>query len=165
MSQSGIPVTDWSTEEKEKYADIIRKLSEHEDMLQNARFSWFATLQGFLFAALAVVWKDGTDVFIYINCFLGALVAASCANAIELCSTAQINLQEWWNTNLPDYRGPSRVGLYVGRRMTFRRLMRPWRIIPRVFIFAWLAISIHRIWLTTHKQDKLDASYGIKIIK
>jgi len=40
----------WPPETEEKYADIFRRMIEHENELQNNRFSWFITLQGFIIA-------------------------------------------------------------------------------------------------------------------
>ena len=41
-----------SEAEQEKYAEIVRKLIEHENTLQNYRFTWFSASQALLLAAL-----------------------------------------------------------------------------------------------------------------
>jgi hypothetical protein len=51
----------WDNDKKEQYADIMRKLSEHENNVMNMRFSWFTTLQGLLFAGLVFCLKENIN--------------------------------------------------------------------------------------------------------
>jgi predicted permease len=98
-------------ETQENYAEIIRHLSEHEDGLQNTRLSWFATIQGLLFAGLAIAWKEDGIALISILSLVGTLVAFSTISAMSLSRVAHSQLESWWDENLADYKGPPFVAL------------------------------------------------------
>ncbi|SIO47785.1 RipA family octameric membrane protein [Chitinophaga niabensis] len=135
----------WSNETKEKHADTIRKMNEHENELLNMRFSWFTTLQGLLFASLGFVWKDSPLFVMIIISIMGITVALSFLSAIKLTRAAYNNLSQWWDKHLSDYDGPPLKALQLNSKMTFIRFFRPWRIMPWIFISAWAILLIYRI--------------------
>lgn len=137
----------WSNETKEKHADTIRKMNEHENELLNMRFSWFTTLQGLLFASLGFVWKDNLLFVMIIISIMGIVVSLSFLSAIRLTRAAYANLCQWWDEHLPDYDGPPLKAMQLNNKMTFIRFFRPWRIMPWVFIAAWTILLVYRILL------------------
>src|SRR5688572_19163037 len=133
---------DWDNDTKEKHADTLRKLNEHENNLLNMRFTWFTTLQGLLFASLGIIWKEKVQSIVLplVICSLGIVVAISFFVVVKLTGDAYKNLRDWWKENLQDYDGPPLKGIERSSKMTFMRLLRPWRILPLAFIIAWVAI-------------------------
>ncbi|MCG8700608.1 MAG: hypothetical protein MI922_21315, partial [Bacteroidales bacterium] len=131
-------------EKKEKYADTLRKMNEHENNLLNMRITWFSALQGLLFASLGFIWEENVPIaIILVISGLGIIVAISLFSSVNLTRKAYDQLKEWWNNNLGDYNGPPINGYEVDKdQMTFIRLFRPWRILPWAFIAGWLVIGI-----------------------
>jgi hypothetical protein len=119
-----------SDELKDQYANIIRDLHEHENVLLNMRFSWFSTLQGLLFAGLGFTWKDKDLPIICIMGIMSIIVAISFISVVQVGREAQRNISLWWEQNLKDYKGPPQKGIIISPQMTFTRFFRPWRILP-----------------------------------
>lgn len=93
-------------------AEIIRKLIEHENNLQNYRLTWLMTIQGLLLAALGFAWdKKDARGLVVLFCILGILVSLSTFSALKLSGMAFQDLHNWWDNNKPEnYVGPPVVG-------------------------------------------------------
>lgn len=131
-----------SAAEKEHYAEIIRRMIEHENQLRNNRLTWFITVQSLLFAGLGLAWDSQPIGLIMIFCLLGIVVAVSAFFALRLNERAFVELHAWWEKELSDYLGPPKVGYYDGGGWSLERMLRPWEILPWVFISAWIAVFV-----------------------
>jgi len=120
-------------------ADIIRTMIRHEDDIVNQRMTWFLTIQGLLFAALAFAWGKGTVLGIVLG-VVGIAICASSYTALNVGPNAVRKLVEWWSEHKPsDYKGPD----VIGDRLEWSRLARltwPWSAIPWTFGLAWTAL-------------------------
>jgi hypothetical protein len=130
-------------ERLEKHAEIIRKLVEHENTLQNFRLSWFLTSQSLLFAALGFAWDKGTTFVVCTLCAVGFTTATSAFVALRLSDKAFKNLKTWWEEKLVGYRGPPRVGYGDGSTFAWYFAM-PSSILPTVFALSWIVLLIYR---------------------
>lgn len=135
----------WTEEVKEKHADTLRKLNEHENNLLNMRFTWFTTLQGLLFASLGFIWKENLQLIVILIASMGIIVAISFISVMKLTWSAYANLSKWWSDNLSDYDGPPLKAIELNKKMTLSRAFRPWRILPWVFIAGWAIILTYRL--------------------
>ncbi|AQH05252.1 hypothetical protein A9R05_40150 (plasmid) [Burkholderia sp. KK1] len=128
----------------EKYASDARGLVQHEDVVQNYRFTWFSAFQALLFAATAALWdKSGASFLIYVICITGIVSALSSLHALSLSDQAYDNLEKWWDkwiSTSPHYFGPGRQGTDKGVALQFM----PSRIMPRVLMWSWVAVMIIR---------------------
>lgn len=128
-------------EKLEKNAEIIRKLVEHENIVQHNRITWFFTSQTLLFASLAFAW-DKIAVLASVICTVGVISAFTAFVALRLCDKAYDSLSSWWRQNLSGYSGPPRCG-YEG---TFWEIFAmPSRILPWVFMLSWLVLFFYRV--------------------
>ena len=125
-------------------AKIVREMIRHENELMNHRFSWFNTLQGLLFAALAFSWeKTGATGLAYMFCMLGALLCVSTFYSLRANLLAISALRDWWDKHRDiDYHGPD----IIGRRPDHKSLpiLRPYVLFPISFGIAWIWIAIWR---------------------
>ena len=74
-----------------------------------------------------------------------------CVRCIAACpDLAYGSLKNWWEEeNLKSYAGPPRVGFDADKY--FWRVALPSRLLPRIFMVAWVAIIRHRLTsCTTH---------------
>ncbi len=62
--------------DSEKMRTLIRGMIQHEDSLRDQRLGWTFALNGFLFAALGLAWKNSQPL-VYIVAVVGLFVAAS----------------------------------------------------------------------------------------
>lgn len=125
-------------------AKIIREMIRHEDDLFNQRITWFSTIQGLLFAALALSW-DKTNAFslVIILSLLGAIISGSTYYTLRRGLEAVVTQMDWWDKHKPDdYSGPD----IIGRRPTpkSKNLLWPYFLFPIVFMAAWIIILIWR---------------------
>ncbi len=72
---------------KETHAEVIRRLIEHDNTLQNYRFTWSSAAQALLLAALGSAWDKGSTL-VYLICFVGVAVAVSAMAALRLSDRA-----------------------------------------------------------------------------
>ena len=129
----------------DKNAEIVRKLIEHENVLQNYRFTWLTTVQGLLFASLGFVWEKGTLPLICVLAGLGIVISLSALSALRLSDLAYGHLHQWWAENLPNYMGPPKHGFEVSSAGRLTQAFLPSRIVPRAFLVAWLAVLVLRL--------------------
>lgn len=129
-----------------KEAQVVREMIQHENDLINQRITWFGTLQGLLFAALAFAWgKANTSILFFLLAILGILLSASTYYAVQSSLKAIKTLREWWDNNKSaDYVGPD----IIGRRPDSRSIpfLRPYVVFPTSFLIAWATILIWQIW-------------------
>lgn len=142
-------------------AEIIRQMIRHEDDVINQRFTWLCQIQGFLFAALALAWKEPTaNQMALILWPLGFIVSVTSWFALKSARKAVANLVRWWDENkAASYAGPD----VFGRRVepSWRDYLRPWNILPILFCLAWLIVFIIQI---IGPLKLFDPSHSIVII-
>lgn len=102
---------DWDDETKDNYANIIRGMNEHENVLLNMRFTWLTTIQGLLFASFGFTLKEKNLAIIIIICIMGIITAVSFFAVRKMWEAALRNLNLWWKENLKVYKGPPQIGL------------------------------------------------------
>lgn len=134
---------DWNDDTKDKYADIIRSMNEHENDLLNMRFTWLMTIQGLLFASLGFTLDEKNLLIIIIICIMGIITAVSFISVRKIWKAALRTLNLWRKENLKDYKGPPQIGLEESNKMTITSLFYPWYIFPWAFIVSWLVILIY----------------------
>jgi hypothetical protein len=126
-------------------AQIIREMIRHENDLIHHRITWFGTLQGLLFAALAFAWgKNNITILTYLLAMLGIVLSISTYYAIQASLKAIKTLREWWDNNKNlDYVGPD----IIGRRPDSKSIpfLRPYVVFPASFLIAWAIILIWQI--------------------
>jgi hypothetical protein len=142
-------------------AEIIRQMIRHEDDVINQRFTWLCQIQGFLFAALALAWKEPTaDKLAQVLCLLGITVSVTSWLALRSARSAVAELLEWWDKNKHlTYAGPDVFCRRVGP--SWREYLLPWNILPVLFCLAWLVVLTITI---VGSLELVDASYSIVII-
>jgi hypothetical protein len=129
-------------------AKIIRDMVRHEDDLLNQRITWFSTIQGLLFAALALVWdKASSSSLVLTLSLIGVILSASTFYALQRGLEA-IRIQiEWWDKNkATNYAGPDVIGRRPGLKS--KNWLWPYFLFPVVFITAWTFILIWRMVFT-----------------
>lgn len=129
-----------SDDDLEKHAEIIRKLIEHEDNLQNFRLTWFSTYQALLFASLSFAWDKGR-ILVWVICGVGIVTAFSAFAALRLSDLSYVNLGRWWKKNLSAYKGPPRQGHEAD---FFLIGAMPSKVLPWIFMVSWLVLAIYR---------------------
>jgi hypothetical protein len=136
--------------------ELARNVIEHEDNLINHRLTWLITIQGFLFAAFAVVAKDLFDsthgretmlrVTLYATAFLGIASAYIVWNTIRTAFIYMRCITEWWNQNFdsrqviqgqpyPPLRGTR------GNMSTLRKWLHTHNL-PLLFIAIWAVLLV-----------------------
>ena len=123
-------------------AEVIRQMIRHENDLMNHRLSWFNTLQGLLFAALAFSWdKPDSSGLVYMLCALGALLCLSTHYSLRGAVFAITRLRDWWDNHRDTgYNGPDVIGRRPDRKSI--PLLRPYVLFPAAFGTAWLWIAV-----------------------
>ena len=131
----------WPSQE---VASIIRAMIVHEDNLLNHRMTWFLTIQGLLYAAMAFAWdKDGTLIW-GVLAPLGIAIGLSFRFTLNVGPSAVVELQNWWDDRKPvDYDGPD----IVGRRIEVnKQIVWPWQSLPICICVSWTAAAIIRVF-------------------
>ncbi len=145
--EKNVTTVELTDQEIETYASVLRGLIQHEDAVQNYRFTWFSAFQALLFAATAAAWeKHGASPLIYLICIVGAVSARSSLHALSLSDEAYLELKGWWTTRIDrngKYKGPERQGATEtdGRDLHFM----PSRILPPLLIVCWIAVILIRL--------------------
>jgi hypothetical protein len=127
------------------YASMVREMIRHEDNLYDKRMTWFCTIQGLLWAALAISWQlNGPWILACILSVVGVLVSASSYLAFRASLRAIDAQREWWDSNKPsDYKGPD----VIGRRPDDSSIpwMRPHVVFPVGLAVAWTLAGVVRV--------------------
>lgn len=125
-------------------AETIRKLIQHEDNVLHTRLQWFSTIQGLLFAAAAVLVKEGVP-FSKLPlgiCVVGLVVAASTFHATRMATNTMVKLRQWFRNRHPGYDGPPVIGQPADEwPLSF---LRPSRALPISVGTVWVAFFV---WL------------------
>ena len=121
----------------EEIAATLRSMVKHETTQVNRRLSWLCQIQGFLFAALGIVWEKGSK-FMPILAIMGIVVAVLVFNSL-IGSTAALNrIRRYWSKRKPkDYDGPDIFGLYP-EKPTILVFACSENMLPIVFVVGWL---------------------------
>lgn len=120
-------------------ASILRAMVAQEAEQVNRRLSWFGTLQGFLFAALAFTWDKSRTLTVVIS-ILGLVVSLLVLIGLVAATLALERIRKCWLENKPsDYKEPDIFGFYPDRaRITVYTA--PENLLPLAFMIAWLCI-------------------------
>jgi hypothetical protein len=128
-----------------EYSDTIREMIRHDDEQVNRRITWFCTVQGLLFAAMAFAWaKPGAKPLVFVFAVLGIMVSISTYYAVRAAMLAIVSQRTWWDEHKPKaYLGPD----VISRRPDDRShpWLRPGIVLPFGFSAAWLGVGIVRI--------------------
>jgi hypothetical protein len=94
----------------DRYADVTREMIQHENDLINHRITWLCQIQGFLFAALALTQKSGSDAMLILLPIIGIAVAISSWTGLYAALVAIENLSGDMDKKCNEYR-PRVMGL------------------------------------------------------
>lgn len=129
-----------------KDATIIREMIRHEDDVIDQRFTWLCQIQGFLFTALALAWKEPTAHYlVLLLCLVGIAVAITTWFALRSAWQGVEKLLKWWDEKVKStgYVGPVVFARRVDDRWTSH--LRPWNILPLIFSLAWGIVLVIKI--------------------
>ena len=132
-----------SSEQVDKEEPVVRELIRHENDLVHQRLTWLIQSQGLLFTALAFAWDKEPRLALMLP-ILGIATAISMWTAIAMYRPALGRLHNWWDTHVSDEhkKGRPELGRWSPSK-GLSRLLRPWRALPLIFIFAWVgALSV-----------------------
>ena len=125
--------------------DTIRLMIRHEDVMFSNRITWFCTVQGLLYTAMAFAWdKDSAKMLVYIFAGLGVAISISFYYALRAAVLAIEAQRTWWDEHKPsNYSGPD----VVGRRPDARSKpwLRPQIVLPYGFALAWVLTGLVRL--------------------
>jgi hypothetical protein len=132
----------------EQTGATFRSLLKHESEVTNHRMSWLGTFQGFLFAALGLLWQGNEPSLIIVLCFLGMIISAMAWWGLLLTALATCDLNEAWNKLVPpNYAGPPIMGFGPKKPQLYKYLLTPWGFSALSFVIVWaiiLGIELHR---------------------
>jgi hypothetical protein len=135
--------TKLSAESAESWQAVIRELIKHENDLVHQRLGWLLQVQGLLFTALAFAWEHAPKPLPVLIALLGITTALSLWTAIRQYSPAVRGLRQWWQDHRPAdaVEGPDVIGRWSPSSGIIW-LLRPWRALPFVFVFAWVGVLV-----------------------
>jgi hypothetical protein len=124
-------------------AQTIRSMIQHENTLINERTNWMLTLEGLLFTASALIW-DKSSAVVIVLCLVGLISSISLGVFLESATRAIAKLQQWWKNHIADqnYTGPPIIGLRAEEFTRFEMMLLPHRVMPVLFVVAWLVVAI-----------------------
>ena len=144
----------------ERYANIIREMIRHENDLVNHRLTWLCQIQGFLFAALGLSFTnnlcDNAHIIQPILIFIGISVSISSSVGLIMAGLAISELKKKFDIRYPNNPGPPIIGLHMSDKKkdknmqlrilkwlywSFWELLLPWKILPILFISAWIGVA------------------------
>lgn len=132
----------------QEFADRIRSMIEHENLLRDQRLNWLIASQGFLIAALGFSWdKDG--FFVMSLAAIGFLFCVS-IRANLYCNTLAIrNLAKKWEERCSDDCGG--LGVVALRSAEIRPAflfpwLYPWNVIPISLAVFWMSVLCYKVW-------------------
>ncbi|MFZ5758953.1 MAG: hypothetical protein ACOY32_04875 [Thermodesulfobacteriota bacterium] len=121
--------------------EVLRQMWQHEDTIANHRLSWFTTVQGLLFTALALVARDKVHSLLHVLVGIGIGVCCLTFVSLLLGVRAKMTLLGWWEKEKRDYSGPPIVGYYV-RPGSWLAYLAPTNLLPVLFLVAWIIIAL-----------------------
>nr|GEU80790.1 hypothetical protein [Tanacetum cinerariifolium] len=137
----------WPSDKQEAYAATMRDLWKQENDLMSARFGWFTTLQGLLFAALGFAWQHELRAIVNTLCGLGLAVVVSTMVVFWFGMKAWRTLGDIWDTKLATYTGPPITGYKNTKKVWWKNIVpTPWWVLPVAFLGVWVYI----VWYLNH---------------
>ena len=118
---------------------VVREMWAQENSLANDRISWFTTIQGLLFASLAL---SADNPELKLTCLLAiAGIGVSVLTEISLIMgvKAKYKIRKWYEENSKDYTGPPLVG-YIPKSFSVLGYFSPTNLLPILFVFLWSVI-------------------------
>ncbi len=115
---------------------VIRELLRQENDVMNHRMTWFLTLQGFLFAALAFGWDQGSALITVLG-LVGIMSSFSVGVLLRHAVLAMKHLQE----AARDANEPI-VGRTHKENPAIVHFILPWHFLPILLSIAWLALIV-----------------------
>ena len=128
---------------------VARDLIKVENELQSTRTTWLLQTNGLLFATLGFAWEAPWEL-VALLAATGVLVSASIYRALRLHRLAIDEIRAWWPEWLTVEQQSARriIGLWnPSDRSLMERIFRPWRFLPRLFAYAWLAVLAIRLFV------------------
>ena len=116
---------------------VIRELLTQENTLMDNRMSWFLTLQGFLFAALAFGWDKGASLIAVFG-IVGIMSSISVGILMRHTVLAMRRLQEKAESFC---NGPI-VGRSHKENIAIVHFLLPWHFLPILFSLAWILLIV-----------------------
>lgn len=120
---------------------VIRELIRLENDALNYRLSWFLTLQGFLFAALAFGWDKGAALIVVFS-IIGILSSLSVGILLRYGILAMKRLEEKLRTESQE----PVIGRGYSETPAIIHFFLPWHFLPILFVGAWAALMVIRLW-------------------
>jgi hypothetical protein len=131
----------------EQFADRIRAMIEHENVLRDQRLNWLIASQGLLIAALGFSWDK--DKYLVVSLALIGLLLSISIGANLFCNVLAIrSLASKWNQRCqPDYDGPGVVGIR-SEEITPRFITKlyPWNVLPISLSAFWIFVLCYKTW-------------------
>jgi hypothetical protein len=123
---------------------IARGLVAEENDIRNQVFTWFLTLNGFLFAALAFAWSSAPDL-VYVLAALGALASLSWTAHTVVQRLAIARVRDGADVGDPAAGMTSATLRSMGLPYSLLPYLYPWRFLPPLLGAAWIAVVVVRI--------------------
>jgi hypothetical protein len=125
----------------ESFERDLREMNRLEAEQAHRRISWLGSLQGFLFAALGLVWGKNGHLQTVVE-LIGLTVAVLVVIGTVTGVLAQLRLHKLWIGCVD--RNKSAIGPFglFPERAIFTTFISPEVLIPTVFVLAWLAIIL-----------------------
>lgn len=112
-----------------------------ENELINHRMTWLASIQGFLFAAIAFAWNvESARSIVYVVALVGFFTAVSIGYAVHRANSAIDRLSAYWDTIKPkEFNGLDVEGVRSSSGLSW---LMPGAFIPPMLACCWVAILV-----------------------
>jgi hypothetical protein len=135
--------------EKENYYEYVVHQVERENSLVDTRLNWMLTIQGLLFAALALLAGNDTDpdirdMLTFLLPWTGILLSVISFLGVAGASFALLGLKTDWEKS-DDY---GKAPLPYGKPLAFCLGLIPRLCLPLLFLWAW-GYALFKIGLST----------------
>ncbi|MCP4700878.1 MAG: hypothetical protein GY862_29090 [Gammaproteobacteria bacterium] len=134
-----------------KYNAEIRAMIMHENTLLNQRIGWMWTLQGLLFTAMSLLWKDhSAPGIVIIISLVGLLSSVSIGYSFSRATAAIRGLlktaDDFKEEHANQFKLPPTIGLRTSDSLQW---LLPWKSMPFVIGAAWIGIAVFHFILGT----------------
>jgi hypothetical protein len=103
--------------------------------------TWFLTMQGFFFAALAFAWEKSVGLIVVLS-ILGTLSSFSTGVLLRLGILTMKSLEK----KAPKDDPRPVIGRGYEETSAALHLVLPWHLFPILFMVAWTALIMIRVW-------------------
>ncbi len=128
-----------------EFVEVIRGMIRHEDTLMNHRLAWMWALQGFLFGAVGLLWKERTLAVLVIS-IVGVVSCVSIGYSTNRGLRAikdLLGICRKFKESIPgDYQLPPTIG----SRKKANEWLLPARALPSIFGTSWVLIFAIRLF-------------------